>query len=84
MPFATSLGRYLDPGVRDRGQQYFRERRVHIRRGSATEVLADVRGSETYTVHLAIHGKSLRVACTCPYWEDHGNCKHIWATILQA
>ena len=28
--------------------------------------------------------EQLAVCCTCPYYDEHATCKHIWATILAA
>jgi len=72
-------------GIRKRGEDYFRQRRVRIQRGSGSEVEASVRGSQSYYVMLNWSGDRLSVSCECPYFVDNGlPCKHLWAAILAA
>ena len=71
--------------TRKRGQDYYRQSRVKIHRGSGAEVEASVRGSQGYYVMLSWSGDRLSVSCECPYFLDNGlPCKHLWATILAA
>jgi superfamily II DNA or RNA helicase len=71
--------------IRKRGEDYFRQRRVRIDRGSDTEVAASVRGSQAYYVELDWSGDRLSVWCECPYFVDNGlPCKHLWAAMLAA
>src|SRR5271169_3027297 len=71
--------------IRKRGEDYFRQRRVEIHRGSDTEVSASVRGSQAYYVALNWNSDRLSVSCECPYFLDNGlPCKHLWATMLAA
>jgi SNF2 domain-containing protein/helicase-like protein/SNF2 helicase associated protein len=70
-------------GVRSRGQSYFRQGLVQIVEGTKQTVNAVVAGSEEYDVLLAIRGRDLCVACSCPYF-DNDVCKHIWATMAAA
>ena len=45
-----------------------------------------VRGESEYEVVLdwEFSREQLAVCCTCPYYDEHAICKHIWATILAA
>jgi superfamily II DNA or RNA helicase len=70
--------------VRDRGQQYFDSGRVDLEFGNAREVLATVHGTRAYAVELARAGATIETLCTCPAFADHGVCKHVWATLLEA
>jgi len=71
--------------IRKRGEDYYRQRRVRIDRGSDTEVSASVRGSQAYYVDLDWSGDRLSVWCECPYFLDNGlPCKHLWAVMLAA
>jgi hypothetical protein len=78
----------FDYNIRQRGEAYFREQRVRIRVFEQTTVLASVRGSSRYNVELGLKTKDetlkLFVDCDCPYFQDLGLCKHVWATLLQA
>lgn len=74
----------FNPKIRDRGFAYFRAGAVTILKHSASYVLAEVRGTLDYYVQLTLTQNSLEVTCTCPYFFDGEDCKHIWATMLAA
>ena len=83
MSLQRQLSGEFDAGVRLRGQTYFWQNSVHIRRATATQVEAIVRGSSSYQVDLDYDDGQLEVWCDCPYFESEGPCKHLWATILK-
>src|SRR6266850_6460728 len=70
--------------IRDRGFAYFRSNKVEIVEHSESHVEARVKGSRIYLVRLTLGRVALDVACTCPYFEEGEDCKHIWATMLAA
>ncbi|HEX5603074.1 MAG TPA: SWIM zinc finger family protein, partial [Pyrinomonadaceae bacterium] len=74
----------FNPKIRDRGFAYFRAGAVKILEHSDSYVLAEVKGTIHYSVQLTLTLNSLEVACTCPYFLDGQDCKHIWATMLAA
>ena len=76
----------FESGVRNRGEQYFREGRVTPGERGPSEFRASVRGESEYEVVLdwEFSREQLAVCCTCPYYDEHATCKHIWATILTA
>ncbi len=79
------LAREFSVSSRNRGDEYFRLKRVKVHIGSASELSATVNGMEPYEVLLKISGSKLAASCTCPYFLGEGqNCKHIWASILTA
>jgi superfamily II DNA or RNA helicase len=82
MKLASVLSSHFDSEVRARGASYYRLGAVRIKRGNATGVEAGVRGSRVYDVEIIWDGRRLTLFCDCPYYEDVGACKHIWATIL--
>src|ERR1700690_339841 len=84
MKLASIISSHFDSEVRARGASYYRLGAVHIKRGNATGVEAGVRGSRVYDVEIAWDGRALALFCDCPYYEDVGACKHLWATILAA
>jgi superfamily II DNA or RNA helicase len=84
MKLASALSYHFDNDVRARGASYYRLGAVRVKRGNATGVEAGVRGSRVYDVEIAWDGRRLTLFCDCPYYEDVGACKHIWATILAA
>jgi superfamily II DNA or RNA helicase len=74
---------FLDQ-ARMRGSDYYRRGAVQLVGGSAHHALALVSGSRIYDVDIAIGPDDLTMGCDCPYFADHGGCKHVWATILAA
>jgi superfamily II DNA or RNA helicase len=85
-----SLAKLVEPqfpaGLRERGEKYFYQGRVTIQHSGADFIEAVVRGSTRYDVDVLLEPASsaLEVFCSCPYAEEHGLCKHIWATLLMA
>jgi superfamily II DNA or RNA helicase len=81
----VDLASYVGGTVRSRGALYFQMRRVRLAPDEAGVLVANVRGSRLYEVRLSREGETLRATCTCPYFEDRGECcKHVWATVLTA
>jgi len=85
MQLAILLASRFASVIRERGFQYFRQRRVRIQRASSSELNAEVRGSEIYDVVLRWTESRLAVLCDCAFFiEEDQPCKHIWAAILAA
>ena len=78
------LARDFSSAVRHRGLEYFRARRVKIRRGDDASVEAVVRGTGVYEVTMRQEAGALYVTCTCPYFGSDSSCKHLWAVVLTA
>ena len=78
--FADEFG----PKIRDRGVAYFRSGLVKIVNHSESVVEAQVKGRQTYYVRLELGKATLNIACTCPYFHEGLECKHVWATMLAA
>jgi hypothetical protein len=81
---SSLLSKSFSQQVRFRGQALFSIGRVEIVTDTAWDVVARAEGTARYTVSLHREGDELQASCSCPYYQDHGPCKHIWATILQA
>lgn len=84
MSLKSRFASQFNPRIRDRGLAYFRSGAVNILEHSDFYVLAKVEGNLDYSVQLSLTLNSLDVACTCPYFADGEDCKHIWATMLAA
>ncbi len=84
MNLSTRLAGNFSVSIRNRGQNYFWQRRVRIARGSDFEVEARVRGAEDYQVRLGWQDGTLSARCDCPSFYSWGPCKHLWASILAA
>jgi hypothetical protein len=81
---STRLAPEFSAAVRSRGITYFQTQAVNITSGSVVGVEATVRGSEDYQVVIRWEQGTLFMSCNCPFFEDRGPCKHLWATILAA
>jgi superfamily II DNA or RNA helicase len=81
---ALLLRSQCDPRVQARGEEYFQENRVRDIEGGPDFVAATVRGSRDYNVSLDLDGDRLEGDCDCPYFQDWGQCKHIWAVVVAA
>ena len=88
MSFAKVLGNHFGPMVKRRGISYFGAHRVKAFRPTTNRISAQVAGSAgTYydvSIRWDLESREIIVACECPYADDVGECKHIWATILEA
>ncbi len=72
--------------VRTGGQRYFFDGQVALLESPQGQLHAIVSGGAVYRVYLdwVFEPGELAVWCTCPFFDDKGLCKHIWATILAA
>ena len=84
MSFKAKFSNVFKPKIRDRGHAYFRSNTVEIIDYSESHIEALVQGTDDYRVRLKLTRSALRVACTCPYFAEGENCKHLWATMLAA
>ena len=68
-----------------RGEEYFRDGRVHIKKRSETEISAAVDGEELYNIYIAFKdGKISNELCTCTYYQTmQSPCKHIVAVLKE-
>jgi uncharacterized Zn finger protein len=77
------LRRLAGPGSYGRGEDYFAAGRVRsLDEQEAGTVLAEVRGSATYSVRLWDENGELAYSCTCPRGDDGEFCKHCVAVGL--
>jgi len=77
------LRRLAGPGSFGRGEDYFAAGRVRsLDEQEAGTVLAEVRGSATYSVKLWEENGELAYSCTCPRGDDGEFCKHCVAAGL--
>ena len=88
MSLATREMNLFETGVRSRGRDYFALGFVTIETRTEDVVIAAVENGSggCYDVQMILDseaGDVIDLECTCPYFDDHGQCKHLWATILQ-
>ena len=87
-----ALSHDVDREVRQRGEAYFRQGRVHGPVATAERLSAEVRGKGgTYQVTIDLGNDPSRdrslisALCNCPFFtEGRGCCKHIWAALCLA
>src|SRR5215213_4872208 len=84
MSILNSLVEQFSHEVRKRGTDYFVRGAVRIVDAKPGRVRAQVTGTRVYRVELDLDDDDFTNECSCPYYEQWGECKHIWATILQA
>jgi SNF2-related domain/Helicase conserved C-terminal domain len=84
MPLASRLAFQFDQRVQFRGLGLFRDRAVRVTDESASHLIAIVIGGRPYEVQITYDKDRLLVSCECPYFTDFGQCKHLWAAVLEA
>jgi hypothetical protein len=76
------LTSYFPATVRERAAEYVH--RVRVREADGRTLHAHVTGSDEYCIRVQREGAALAAACSCPYFEDGGPCKHLWAVLVHA
>ncbi|HEX3019303.1 MAG TPA: DEAD/DEAH box helicase [Chitinispirillaceae bacterium] len=86
MKISTVICEQIDSNARSRGKMYSDWGYAKIISTNKKSIEASVSGSNyhSYHVSIAIQPDEVTVNCSCPSFETHGACKHIWATILTA
>jgi superfamily II DNA or RNA helicase len=90
--FTRSLAQAVEGDVRQRGDIYFQQGRVHAPQATPDRISSQVHGKGgqySVTIDMAVDDKKRRAAisalCTCPFFaEGRGCCKHIWAVLVYA
>lgn len=70
-------------GARERGERYLAEGRIELLAEEPLLIRTIAHGSEPWLVELDASGPraKLRMSCACPFAQDNGFCKHLWATL---
>ncbi len=89
MSFEKRCSHEVEPSDRERGKQYFVQRRVAIDASDDYGLNSTVRGSgRVYEIQLdwldTETSGILSASCQCPRYQTGFLCKHIWATLLAA
>ena len=84
MKLQQILYQEFDSIIRARGKEYFSYKRVRYKKVTQGTAEYVVSGSNDYkvTVSLTKIDQKFKLTCTCPYFDDELNCKHLWAAIL--
>ena len=81
MTLAELLEKQFRPDLRFRGDGYFADDRVALRRVTPDRVYGVVRDGVDYQTQLDRSDGKLGKHCTCEQFAKLGVCKHLWATI---
>jgi len=85
LPISRKVASLFTPALRAAGEGYVREGRVTLVHRDPSYLTAAVEGTQTYKVELrAFPGDRLDLRCSCPYAQEYGNCKHLWAVLVVA
>lgn len=79
------LAQCFTRAVRARGEAYLTAGRIILVRPEPLLFRTVAKGSAMWNVTLdARGGGKLAMSCTCPFAEDRGFCRHLWATLRLA
>ncbi|HBN96186.1 MAG TPA: hypothetical protein DDZ66_07785 [Firmicutes bacterium] len=68
--------------ILQRGYSYFQDGAVHNLKRDRNQIWATVQGSEDYTVYIELKDDGIEILeCSCPYFQDSHNCKHLAAVL---
>jgi hypothetical protein len=84
MPLASRLAFQFEKRVQVRGVGLFQNRAVRVSEASPRHLNALVLGGSPYQVEISHDDGRLLVFCECPYFTEYGQCKHLWAALLEA
>ncbi|OQW50833.1 MAG: hypothetical protein A4S09_10930 [Proteobacteria bacterium SG_bin7] len=82
MKLTHKLSDYFDRYDRSKGAAYFEEKRVEFKRLEGSVAQFIVSGSYEYRVTIKPDDEGAEMTCSCPYFKDGNNCKHLWAAVL--
>src|SRR2546422_731756 len=84
MSLASKLAFQFDRRVQLKGVGLFNARLVRVSDSGPAHLYGEVMGGSAYEVRIRHDDSKLLVSCDCPYFVDHGECKHLWAAVLEA
>lgn len=84
MPIAAGIATLFPAPLKSRGDTYFRQGRVDVRREGPDLAKGTVHGSEEWEVSFPLSGDLSSARCECPFFASNGVCKHLWAALLTA
>lgn len=68
--------------ILQRGYSYFQDGAVRNLKRDRNQIWATVQGSEDYTVYIELKDDGIEILeCSCPYFQDSHNCKHLAAVL---
>src|SRR6516225_4405178 len=83
MTLAEKFAFEFDKRIQFKGQGIARSGVMRVRKSGPDFFHSFVAGRD-YRVNLDLDGDILEVSCECPYFDEWGPCKHLWAAMLEA
>ena len=84
MSLASKLAFQFERRVQFKGVGLYNARLVHVTDSGPAHLYGSVQGGQEYDIRIRHDDSKLLVSCDCPYFIDRGECKHLWAGILEA
>ncbi len=84
MTLAAKLAFEFDKRVQFKGHGIARAGAIRVKKSGPDHIHSTVLGSRAYQVALDLVNGALQVHCECPYFNEWGPCKHLWAAVLEA
>ncbi|HSR12759.1 MAG TPA: SWIM zinc finger family protein, partial [Thermodesulfobacteriota bacterium] len=84
LPLSILVQKSVPSNIRRKGEVYHRMGSVRGLRGDSLYAEAKVHGTRPYDTSIYYHrdDRTLEGTCSCPYFEQNGVCKHVWAVLL--
>lgn len=67
--------------IRDRGDGYVDRGAIRIVRADRHRLAATASGANEYALTISATVGDIALSCSCPYGQDVGACKHLWALL---
>jgi superfamily II DNA or RNA helicase len=84
MPLASKVAFQFERRLQFKGLNLFHGHAVRVTDANQSHLYGEVLGGNRYPVRLTYQEGLLSVHCACPYFDETGRCKHLWAAILEA
>src|SRR5579872_1789282 len=84
MTLAAKLAFEFDKRVQFKGHGLARTGAIRVKDSGPDHIHSTVQGGQIYQVDLDLVNEALEAFCQCPYFNEWGPCKHLWAAILEA
>lgn len=68
--------------VREKGSTFFWAGRVSAFSGTANSASGTIRDHQSHRATILYKDGDLLLGCDCKYFQENGNCHHLWALIL--
>src|SRR5579863_7524621 len=84
MTLAAKLAFEFDKRVQFKGHGLARAGAIRVEESGPDHIHTVVHGGQNYQVNLDLVNETIEAYCDCPYFNEWGPCKHLWAAVLEA